>query len=139
MGIVLVSRCLLGCPCRYDGKSCPDGRVLALGKEHALIGVCPECDGGLPTPRPPAERRGESVVTASGADVTEAYRRGAEIALRLAKELHADYAVLKAKSPSCGRGMIYDGGFTGTLVPGNGVTAELLLQNGVPVKTENDL
>ncbi len=139
MGILLVSRCLLGCACRYDGKSCPNEKVLALGKEHILIGVCPECDGGLPTPRAPGERRGGRVVTEDGKDVTEPYLRGAEIALRLAKETHADGAVLKARSPSCGCGVIYDGTFTRTLVPGNGMTAELLLQNGIPVKTEEDL
>ncbi len=139
MGIILVSRCLLGCACRYDGQSCPNEKVLALGKEHILIGVCPECDGGLPTPRAPSERIGDRVIMKTGEDVTENYHHGAEIALRLAKELHADGAVLKAKSPSCGCGIIYDGTFTGTLIPGNGVTAELFLQNGIPVKTENDL
>lgn len=139
MGILLVSRCLLGCACRYDGKSCPNETVLALGKEHILIGVCPECDGGLPTPRAPGERRGGRVVTEDGGDVTEPYRRGAEIVLRLAKELHVDGAVLKARSPSCGCGVIYDGTFTRTLIPGNGMTAELLLQNGIPVRTEENL
>lgn len=139
MGIILVSRCLLGCPCRYDGKGCPDEKVLALGKENVLVGVCPECEGGLPAPRDPAERVGERVLTASGADVTEAYRRGAELVLRLAEGLRADCAVLKARSPSCGCGVIYDGTFTHTPVPGNGVLAELLLQNGFPVKTESDL
>ncbi len=139
MGIILVSRCLLGCVCRYDGKSCPNEKVLDLGKENILIGVCPECDGGLPTPRAPSERIDGRVMMKTGEDVTENYRRGAQIALRLAKELHADYAVLKSKSPSCGCGVIYDGTFTGTLIPGNGATSELFLQNGIPVKTENDL
>lgn len=139
MGIILVSRCLLGCACRYDGKSCPNEKVLDLGKENILIGVCPECDGGLPTPRAPSERIDGRVMMKTGEEVTENYRRGAQIALALAKELHADCAVLKSKSPSCGCGVIYDGTFTGTLIPGNGVTSELFLQNGIPVKTENDL
>ena len=123
---LLVSACLLGVPCRYDGGAKPDGRVLALLARHECIPVCPEQLGGLPTPRPPAERRGAAVVTAEGADVTEQYRRGAEAALALARLYGCQAAVLKERSPSCGR-----------LTAGDGVTAELLEAAGIPVYGES--
>ena len=135
---LLVSACLLGCPCRYDGASKPCPAVLALAERHELVPVCPEQLGGLPTPRPPAERQGDRVVTQSG-DVTEQYRRGAAETVRLAKLLQCDGAVLKEKSPSCGHGAVYDGTFTRTLVPGDGVTAEALLSAGIPVYGESEL
>lgn len=135
---VLVSACLLGCPCRYDGAGRADARVLALVKTHRLIPVCPEQLGGLPTPRPPAERVGERVLASDGTDVTPAFARGAEETLRLARLLGCTAAILKARSPSCGNGQIYDGTFSGRLVSGSGVTAALLLQNGIAVRTEED-
>lgn len=133
---LLVSACLLGCPCRYDGASKPCPAVLALAERHELVPVCPEQLGGLPTPRPPAERRGDRVVTRSG-DVTEQYRRGAEAALALARLYGCQAAVLKERSPSCGRGTIHDGGFSGGLTAGDGVTAELLESAGIPVYGES--
>ncbi len=136
---ILVSRCLLGENCRYKGDNCKNEKVIALGKEHELIGVCPETDGGLCTPRDPAERVGDKVISSAGRDVTEEYRRGAEIALRTAKRENVAYCIFKAKSPSCGCGRIYDGTFSGKLVEGNGVTSELLLKNGFCVKTEETL
>lgn len=135
---ILVSACLLGLSCRYDGVSKPHPGVIALGEHHELVPVCPEQLGGLPTPRPPAERQGEVVRTRTG-DVTEQYRRGAEETVMLCKLLRCDAAVLKEKSPSCGHGEIYDGTFTGTLTAGDGVTAELLLQNGIAVFGESHL
>lgn len=135
---ILVSACLLGLSCRYDGASRPHPGVLALAEEHQLVPVCPEQLGGLPTPRAPAERQGSAVCT-RGTDVTEQYRRGATETLRLCRLLHCEAAVLKEKSPSCGHGMIYDGTFSGQLVPGNGVTAELLEKNGVRVLGESAL
>ena len=134
---ILISACLLGCRCRYDGGSREHPEVLDLAKRHELVPVCPEQMGGLATPRPPAERRGDRVVTESGADVTEQYRRGAEEALRLARLLRCQAAVLKERSPSCGHGAVYDGTFTRTLIPGDGVTAELLEANGIPVYGES--
>ena len=134
---LLVSACLLGCPCRYDGAAKPCTAVLALAERYELVPVCPEQLGGLPTPRPPAERRGDRVVTRSG-DVTEQYRRGAAEAVRLARLLRCDGAVLKEKSPSCGRSAIYDGTFTRTLTAGDGVTAEALLAAGIPVYGESE-
>jgi len=136
---ILVSRCLLGEPCRYDGRSCPERAVQELGKEHTLIPVCPECDGGLPTPRPPAEITGGKVINAEGYDVTREYRKGAESALQKAREEKPDLVILKAKSPSCGVGKIYDGSFSRTLTEGNGVTADLLLKAGYRVITEKQL
>lgn len=136
---LLVSACLLGCACRYDGGGKPCGAVLALQGAHELIPVCPEQLGGLPTPRPPAERQGDRVVNRLGQDVTEEYLRGAQEALRLCRALKCDAAILKARSPSCGCGQIYDGSFSSALIPGDGVTAALLKENGIPVWMEEDL
>lgn len=135
---ILVSACLLGTPCRYDGTGKPDKRILALAKTHTLVPVCPEQLGGLPTPRQPAERLGARVVTREGADVTEAFTRGAEETLRLARLLNCHIAILKAHSPSCGCGRIYDGSFSGALIDGDGMTAALLKKNGMTVYTEQD-
>ncbi|MBR5410010.1 MAG: DUF523 domain-containing protein [Clostridia bacterium] len=136
---LLVSACLLGCACRYDGGSVPNEEILELKDRYELIPVCPEQSGGLPTPRVPSERVGDRVLAKNGADVTEAFIKGAETALYLAKTLGASAAVLKARSPSCGKGEIYDGSFSGTLTKGDGVTAALLEANGVPVFTEENL
>ena len=136
---ILISACLLGCRCRYDGGSKPHPVAEKLAARHDLIPVCPEQLGGLPTPRPPAERRGERVLTAAGGDVTEQYRRGAEEALSLYRLLGCDAAVLKERSPSCGSGQIYDGSFSKTLASGDGVTAELLKRNGIPVYGESNI
>ena len=135
---ILVSACLLGLPCRYDGQSVPcPALVKAAEKGVRLIPFCPEIYGGLPTPRPASERRGERVVNNLGGDVTDAYRRGAEAALALYRALGCDCALLKERSPSCGAGTIYDGTFTGALISGDGVTAELFRAAGVPVYGES--
>ena len=139
MAVILVSSCLLGCACRYKGDDCKNERILALAEEHVLLGECPELMGGLETPRAPSEIVGNRVMSNRGRDVTAAYRKGAEAALYLAQLNRADFAILKAKSPSCGKGLIYDGTFSGGKVPGNGVTAALLLENGIPVYTEDEL
>lgn len=136
---ILVSACLLGACCRYDGAARPQRDVQALARRHQLVPVCPEQLGGLATPRPPAERRGGAVMTKSGADVTEQYRRGAEEAWKLCCLLGCEAAILKERSPSCGYGRIYDGSFAGRLVPGNGVTAELLCAHGIPVYGESQI
>lgn len=136
---LLVSACLLGCACRYDGKSKPCPRVLALMERHTLIPVCPEQLGGLSTPRPPAERREGGVVTREGGDVTAQYRRGAEEALHLARLYGCTHAVLKERSPACGSGQIYDGSFSGRLTPGDGVAAALLRENGIVVLGESQV
>ncbi len=136
---ILVSACLLGISCRYDGRSVPNEQVIALSEKYALIPVCPEIYGGLSTPRTPSERVGECVLMKDGRDVTENYARGAEATVRLAELSGAKYAILKAKSPSCGKGRIYDGTFTGRLVDGDGVTAENLTRVGIKVLTEDEL
>ena len=134
---LLISACLLGCRCRYDGASKPQPWLAALAERHELVPVCPEQMGGLATPRLPAERQGDRVVTKEGADVTAQYRRGAEEALRLCRLFHCQAALLKERSPSCGCGSVYDGTFTGVLTAGDGVTAELLRAEGVPVYGES--
>ena len=135
---ILVSACLLGVPCRYDGTGKADERMVALAKPHHLIPVCPEQLGGLPTPRPSAERNGTRVLTRDDRDVTAPFQRGAEETLRLARLFSCRIAILKANSPSCGSGQIYDGCFCGRLVPGDGMTAALLKQDGLTVLSEKD-
>lgn len=138
---ILVSHCLLGEPCRYDGASRLERRVLELHKAgHTLIPVCPEVLGGLDTPRAPAELQPDGrVVNADGEDVTAAYQAGAEAALRIAKQSGCTAAVLKARSPSCGCGEVYDGTFTHTLKGGWGVTARLLREAGLAVMDEENM
>lgn len=138
---LLVSACLLGAHCRYDGRSntLPDLDLDALLQAHQCVPVCPEIMGGLPTPRIPAERRGEQVLTRDGRDVTEAFQRGAREALRLAELFHCQAALLKERSPSCGHGYIYDGSFTHSKVPGDGVTAQALKEAGLPLFGESEL
>jgi len=136
--MIIVSACLAGYRCRYDAKVTTDPQIVDLVRSGNAIPVCPEMLGGLPCPRVPAERTkdGTRVVTREGADVTEAFERGARETLRLAELYGCDRAVLKARSPSCGKGMVYDGTFTGTLRAGNGVTAELLASHGITVETK---
>ena len=136
---ILVSACLLGCPCRYDGKSKPNAAVLALMDKHTLIPICPEQMGGLATPRVPAERKDGGVSTEQGGDVTAQYLRGAEQALHLAQLYGCSCAVLKERSPSCGSREIYDGTFSRKLIAGDGVTAELLKANGIAVYGESEV
>ena len=136
---ILVSACLLGCACRYDGNSKANDAVLALMGKHTLIPVCPEQMGGLPTPRPPAERQGSLVINNQGRDVTGEYTRGAGEALRLYRLYGCDAALLKARSPSCGGGVIYDGSFTGALTAGDGVCAQMLKAQGIPVADEDHI
>ena len=126
MKTILISRCLLGDPCRYDGASRPCPEVEKLRERFVLVPICPECDGGLPVPRTPAEICGDRVLTEDGRDVTASYRRGAAAALAKAKETGAKIALLKSRSPSCGVGFVYDGGFTRTLTPGDVITTKLL-------------
>lgn len=136
---LLISACLLGASCRYDGKSKPldEPSLKALGERFQLIPVCSEQLGGLPTPRLPCEIKCGLVIRKDGEDITEAYRRGASETLRLAKLSGAKKALLKAKSPSCGAGKIYDGSFSGRLTDGYGITAKLLTENDIEVFSED--
>ena len=136
---ILISACLLGTACRYDGGSKPILSVEALLGRYQLVPICPEQLGGLSTPREPSERQGARVVMKSGEDVTAQYQTGAEQALHLARVFGCKKAVLKEHSPSCGAGEIYDGTFSGTLIPGDGVTAQLLKANGIEVFGESEI
>ena len=137
---VLISACLLGMACRYDGKIKTYEAIDTLMEEVQItfIPVCPEQAGGLATPRAAAERSGKLVITADGKDVTAQYEHGAAEALRLAVRYQCAYAVLKERSPSCGSKRIYDGTFTRTLRDGTGVTAALLTANGITVFDETE-
>ena len=138
METLLVSACLLGAKCKYSGGSnaLPPETLAALKARYRLIPVCPEVAGGLPVPREPGERQGDRVVSISGRDVTEAYRRGAETALALARRFGCREALLKARSPSCGSGQIYDGSFSGRLIDGDGVAAALLRASDLDIFNE---
>ena len=136
---ILVSRCLLGENCTYRGDSNFCEKVAALSEKYELITVCPEADGGLSVPRDPAERQGDKVISKTGKDVTAEYVKGAEIALEKALENKVAFAVMKARSPSCGSGMIYDGTFTGTRIDGDGVAVQLLKKHGIRVITEEEI
>ena len=136
---VLVSACLLGVACRYDGKSKPVESVVKLADKFTLIPFCPEVYGGLTTPRLPSEIVGEKVLHNDGTDVTAQYKKGAEEALRIAKLYNCKYAILKEKSPSCGKGKIYSGNFDRTLVDGDGITTRLLTENGITVLGESEI
>ena len=137
--MILLSACLAGVPCRMDGGSRPCPALLELAIRGEAILACPEVLGGLPTPRSPAERLPDGrVVNAAGEDVTAAFRLGAERALEICRKHGCERAVLKARSPSCGKGTIYDGSFTHTRVPGDGVFAALLREEGIEVLTEEE-
>lgn len=129
----IVSACLSGVHCRYDCQAKARADIEAMVKNGEAIPVCPEQMGGLPTPRPPAERIGNKVLTNNGVDVTNEYQRGAEEALKIAKLAGVTEALLKSKSPMCGCNKIYDGTFTGATKEGDGVFAELLKKNGIKV------
>ena len=134
---LLISACLLGRNCKYNGGNNYAPLTETLKARYDLVPVCPECLGGLPIPHEPSERVGDRVLSKSGADVTAAFQRGAEKTLALALQHGVKKAVLKERSPSCGCGSIYDGTFTGTVVPGSGVAAELLLAHGVEIYGES--
>ena len=130
---LLVSACLMGENCKYNGGNNYSPAAEALKERFDVLPVCPEQLGGLPTPRVPAERVGDRVLTRDGRDVTGEYRAGAEKALAEARAAGVRYAVLQERSPSCGSGCVYDGTFSGKLIPGQGVTAQLLEESGIKV------
>ena len=137
--MLIVSECLAGVPCRMDGNAKLAPEIKALVDTGQAVAVCPEVLGGLPTPRAPSEIRPDGrVVNKLGEDVTAAFVAGAERAMAICRAHECTGAVLKARSPSCGKGVIYDGSFTGTRVAGNGVFAQMLLDAGIPVMTEEE-
>lgn len=142
--MIVVSKCLTGACCRYDGKSKPEPNIRGLVDRGEAVAVCPEQLGGLPTPRVPAELTGSGelvldgmarVVASDGRDVTEEYISGAKEALRIALEFGCTRAILKSKSPSCGCGLVHDGSFTGGLTEGDGVTTALFKRAGIEVES----
>ena len=143
--MIAVSKCLAGYACRYDGCEKGTDEMIRMEKEGLAICVCPECLGGLPTPRPPCEivggdgadvLRGRArVIDINGKDQSEAFIRGAKETLRILREKRIDRVILKQRSPSCGMGEVYDGSFSGGIKRGNGVTTALLLDNDIKVET----
>ena len=136
---LLISSCLLGNNCKYNGGNNYTPLAEELKKRYELVPVCPECAGGLPIPHDPSERVGDKVISRAGADVTAAFRLGAERTLAVAEQHGVRLAVLKERSPSCGYGAIYDGTFTGRVVPGDGVAAQLLAEHGVRILGESQI
>lgn len=136
---LLISECLCGVSCRYDGKDNLIEQLPLLKDTFDLVTVCPEVLGGLSTPRDPAERQGKRVCTANGTDVTKEFLIGAQNTLDIAFQNECNRALMKAKSPSCGYKRIYDGTFSKTLRDGHGCTVEALLKNNIEVYTEDDI
>ena len=138
---LLISACLLGFECKYCGGSnaLPAEEIAKLKDKYALLPVCPETAGGLPTPRDPSERLGGKVVSCKGADVTKEFFSGGETALELCRRFGCSLALMKEGSPSCGSGWIYDGSFTGVHTHGDGVAVELLRAEGVSVFGESEI
>ena len=134
----VVSACLAGCKCRYDGKDnlCP--KVKQLVEEGRAVTVCPEVMGGMTTPRIPSERKDGKIVNSIGEDNTSYFIKGVEKSIEIVKEHNIKKAILKAKSPSCGNKYIYDGTFSKTLIEGKGLLAEKLSEIGVEIYDEGD-
>jgi uncharacterized protein YbbK (DUF523 family) len=139
IAMIIVSACLAGENCRFDGKSKPCQKVVNLVKAKKAIPVCPEQLGGLGIPRGPFEILNEKVITKDGKDFTSQFEQGAQEALRIALDNKCDQAILKSRSPSCGSNRIYDGTFSNTLVNGNGVFATLLKKNNINIQTEEEI
>lgn len=135
--IRLCSACLLGINCRFDGKTKANEKVLELAKKEILIPICPEVFGGMATPRLPAEVRDGKVFETDGTDVTEFFQKGAREVLKIAKLYGVKKAILKQRSPSCGNGQLRM--FNREIVKGNGITADLLIKNGIEIISEEDL
>lgn len=147
---ILVSACLLGFCVRYKGDGCPQKLLLAPQVRKYLLPFCPECAGGLPVPRPPAEINGigggaavwqgkAQVINNAGTNVTTEYTQGAQLCLKAMQKENIHAAILKQRSPSCGTRQIYDGSFSGIKLAGQGVTAALLAQHGIALYSEEEL
>ncbi len=136
---ILISACLAGVNCKYDGTNNANPKIIELINSGNAILVCPEQLGGLSTPRTPSERANTKVLSQNGKDVTQEFQKGAEETLKIAQRFHIKKAILKSKSPSCGSNYIYDGTFSHTLTNRDGVTAELLKANGIEVISSDEL
>lgn len=137
--MIVVSACMAGIKCRYDGNDNSNEKVIELVKQGIAIPVCPEQLGGLSTPRNPAEIQSNKVITQNGIDVTDQFLKGADETLKIAKMIKCKKAILKQRSPSCGFGLIYDGSHTGKIIEGTGFTARLLAENGIQILSEDNL
>ena len=137
--MIIVSACLAGVNCRYNGRSKPNDKVIEMVMHGEAIPLCPEQLGGLTTPRRPCERIADKVKQNDGTDVTENLKKGAEETLRIAQLIGAKEAIFKTNSAACGSGKIYDGTFSSVLIDGDGVVAELLKKNGIRVITQEEL
>ena len=135
---ILISACLAGLDCKYNGGNNENEKIINFIKNNDVILVCPEQLGGLNTPRDPAENINDKVITDKNKDVTKEFNKGAEEVLKLAKKFNIKKAILKSRSPSCGKGKIYDGTFSGKQIDGNGVTTDLLIKNGIEVISSDD-
>ncbi len=136
---IVVSACLLGCNCKYNGGNNYCEKLDKLKEKYNIIDICPEVLGGLPIPRVPSEIVGDKVVNKEGFDVTTNYNIGALLALEKALSNKCEIAILKAKSPSCGCGKIYDGTFTSNLIDGDGITTRLFKEHNIKVYTEEEI
>ncbi len=136
---ILISACLIGDKVNYKGEGKYQPSVKKLLEKYELVPFCPEVQGGMSIPRKPSEIRGDKVIHEDGTDVTENFNSGARKALNLCKALNIKIAVLKENSPSCGTHFIHDGLFQDRLIPGLGVTAKLLKENGITVYSEKEI
>ena len=136
---VLISRCLLGINCRYDGKNNEIKNLKEKFPQINFIDVCPEVDSGMKTPRKPCEIKNSKVINIDGEDFTKNFKKGGEIALRICKKNKIKLALLKAKSPSCGKDLIYDGNFNRNLIKADGITCQILKENGIIIFSEKEL
>ena len=137
--VILVSACLLGENCKYNGGNNRNERVLRYVQGHEVIPVCPEVLGGLPCPRKPGEWVGERVLTRDGDDCTENFRIGVQRALEVIADQQVDLAILQSRSPTCGVKQIYDGTFSGVRIDGQGVLAKALAARGIPLMDAEDV
>ena len=136
---ILISRCLLGIACRYDGK---DNFIMDFKKNFPqvnFIDICPECDGGMKTPRLPCEIKNSKVFNKKGEDMTKFFLKGRDVALKKARDFFCPVGILKEKSPSCGSNFIYDGNFSGNLIKKSGITGDALKKKGLIIFSENNL
>lgn len=136
---IVVSACLLGENCKYNGGNNLCSELVKLRDKYNFIPICPETFGGLKSPREPAEICGNRILLKSGEDVTSEFCKGAKISLEIAKEHNCKYAILKERSPSCGVNFIYDGTFSNNIIKGMGITAKLLSDNCIMLLSENEI
>lgn len=136
--MICVSKCLLGEPCRYDGQSKKNEKVIEYLKDKEYVTICPECLGGLPTPRTPSEIKNNKVISKDMQDVTLQFQKGAQEALKIAQNNHCEIAILQENSPSCGSHYIYDGTFSKKKIAGKGITAQLFEENNIQIMSSTD-